>query len=191
MKRLVCLLGSPKRKGNSAAIAGRLCAAAAARGWEVRTFRLNDLSCRGCQACMACKGTLDRCAVQDGLTEVLAAAGEAEVLLLASPVYYGDVSSQMKGFIDRTYSYLVPDWYGKKKPSRLASGRTLVWVLCQGFRGEKSFGDIFPKYRRFFKSYGFDRSHLIRQCGADPEGSTELRDAAFKRADALAAELFS
>ncbi|MBI5883234.1 MAG: NAD(P)H-dependent oxidoreductase [Elusimicrobia bacterium] len=190
MKRLVCVLGSPKAKGNSASIAARLCAAAAAKGYETRTFALNDLDYRGCQACLACKGLSEICVIADDLGEVLYAAGEADVLVLASPVYYGDVSSQLKGFIDRTYSYLVPDWYGKKNPSRLRPGRKAVWVLTQGFRGEKSFADIYPKYRRFFKSYGFDESHLIRQCGADAEGSTEFRDAAFRKADALAAVLF-
>ncbi|MFA6316584.1 MAG: NAD(P)H-dependent oxidoreductase [Elusimicrobiota bacterium] len=189
-KRLACLLGSPQQDGNSSAIAGRLCAAAAARGFEVRRFHLNALSYRGCQACMACKGRSEVCVLQDDLGEVLEAASSADVLILASPVYYGDVSSQLKGFIDRTYSWLVPDWYGKKHPSRLRSGRAAVWVLCQGFRGEKSFDDIYPRYRRFFKSYGFDASHLIRQCGSDEKGSTLLRDDALARADTLAKVLF-
>lgn len=190
MKKLACVLGSPRLGGNSAAIAERLCEKAAGRGFEVKTFVLNSLSYRGCQACGSCKGKFDFCVLQDDLTEVLAAAGEADVLVMASPVYYGDVSSQLKGFIDRTYSYLVSDWHGKKRPSRLRSGRVLVMVLTQGFRGEKAFSDVYPKYSRFFKHYGFDESHVIRQCGMDSEGSTELRDGALRKALELASTLF-
>ncbi len=51
--KLVCLLGSPKPKGNSAFLAKRFCAAAEDRGAAVETFGLNKLNYRGCQACMA------------------------------------------------------------------------------------------------------------------------------------------
>jgi len=46
---------------------------------------------------MACKTKLDNCALEDDLTEVLDAVRETDVLVLASPVYYGDLSSQLKG----------------------------------------------------------------------------------------------
>ena len=76
---------------------------------------------------MACKTKLDRCILEDDLTRVLDAVREADVLLLASPVYYGDLSSQMKSFIDRTYSYFVPDFH--TIPTRAASHRAKSWFL--------------------------------------------------------------
>ena len=106
--KIVCLLGSPREKGNSAIVANRFCATAERLGAGVQVFALNKLEYRGCQACMACKTKLDHCVLEDDLTEVLEAVRETDVLVLASPVYYGDLSSQMKGFIDRSYSYLAP-----------------------------------------------------------------------------------
>ena len=119
--KVVCLFGSPKPKGNSAFLANRFCEAAKARGAEVETFSLNKLNYKGCQACMACKTKLDHCALKDDLTPVLEAVGKCDILVLASPVYYGEVTSQTKGFIDRTFSFLSPEFKtNPKNMSRLA-----------------------------------------------------------------------
>ena len=63
--KIVCLLGSPRPKGNSAAIAARFCEAAEGLGAEVTTFALNKLKYRGCQACMTCKTKLDKCVLKE------------------------------------------------------------------------------------------------------------------------------
>ncbi|NIQ94227.1 MAG: flavodoxin family protein, partial [Desulfuromonadales bacterium] len=52
--KIVCLYGSPRRKGNSAIVARHFLAHASARGGEVQSFYLNGLEARGCQACNAC-----------------------------------------------------------------------------------------------------------------------------------------
>ena len=65
---------------------------------------------KGCQGCGACKAEKEKCVVQDDLTQVLEAVRETDVLVLASPVYFADVTAQMKAFVDRTYSFLKPDF---------------------------------------------------------------------------------
>ena len=165
---IVCLLGSPRKGGISDTIARRCMAAAADLGAETRTFELNCLIYRGCQGCYACKTTLDHCVLDDNLAEVLQAAAEADALVLATPVYYGDVTSQLKSFIDRTFSWLVPDYVGNSQPSRLATGKKLVFVISQGNPDEKLFADIFPRYAGFLKWLGFTESYLIRACGFGP-----------------------
>ena len=57
--RIICLLGSPRVKGNSAALAKRFCETAEKLGAKIQTFELNKLNYRDCQACMACKTKLD------------------------------------------------------------------------------------------------------------------------------------
>ena len=94
--KMVCLLGSPRPKGNSKAMAARFCGAAEGLGAEVTTFALNKLKYRGCQACMTCKTKLDKCVLKDDLAEVLDAIRDAEVLVLATPIYFAEISSQLK-----------------------------------------------------------------------------------------------
>ncbi len=189
--KIVCLLGSPREKGNSAAIANRFCSTAERLGAEVRTFALNNLEYRGCQACMACKTKLDQCALEDDLTEVLDAVCETDVLVLASPVYYGDVSSQLKAFIDRTYSYLTPDYITSSKPCRLSEGKKLVFILVQGNPDQERFADIFERYDYFFKWYGFTESHLIRAWGARGMGEVATREDLMKLAETMAEKICS
>lgn len=189
MKKIVCVLGSPRLQGNSAAIAKRFCEEAEKLGASVETFPLNKLSYRGCQGCMACKTKLDRCVLKDDLAQVLDAVREADVLVMASPVYYGDVSSQLKAFIDRTFSYLVPNFATDPNPCRLRPGKKLVFVLAQAQPDEKLFADIYPRYESFFKWYGFDGTHLIRCAGAQAPGEAEKRADVMDRASELARAL--
>src|SRR5208337_2639400 len=152
---IVCLLGSPRMKGNSSTIAKHFCDMAEKLGAQVRTFALNEIRYRGCQGCMACKTKLDRCALKDDLTEVLEAVRETDILVLASPVYYWDVSAQVKAFLDRTFSFLVPDFITNPQKSRLEPGKKLVFVLAQANPDENSFTHIFQKFDYFFRAYGF------------------------------------
>lgn len=189
--KIVSVLGSPRVHGNSAGIAGRFCDVAEQHGAEVRKYALNRLEYRGCQGCMVCKDKLDRCGLEDGLTDVLAAVRDADILLMASPVYFGDVSSQMKGFIDRTFGYLVPDYATNPAPSRLAPGKKLVFVLTQGNPDDNRFDNVYPKYQSFFHWYGFDDSHLIRVCGVRLAGEALTREKAMRRVEDLAEKLCS
>ena len=187
--RIVCLLGSPRPKGNSAAIAARFCEAAEGLGAEVTTFALNKLKYRGCQACMTCKTKLDKCVLKDDLAEVLDAIRDAGVLVMATPIYYGEVSSQLKAFIDRTFSYLVPDYFTNPNPCRLSPGKKLVFIQAQGHPDENQFADVFPRYDFFLKWYGFNESHLIRACGVYDKGDVEAREDVMKLTEETARKI--
>ncbi len=173
--KIVSLLGSPRPKGNSTTIANHFCQTAERKGAATQTFTLNNLSYRGCQACMTCKTKLDRCVLKDDMTGVLDSIRDADVLIMATPVYYGEVSSQMKGFIDRTFSYLVPDYITNPNPSRLPPGKRLVFIQTQAQPDAKQFSDIFPRYDYFFKWYGFNNNILIRGLGLMNTGDVETR----------------
>jgi len=189
--KIVCLLGSPRLKGNSATIAKRFCEVGQKQEAEIQTFALNKLKYRGCQACMTCKTKLDRCVLGDDLTEVLDAVRQADVVVMASPIYYGEVSSQLKGFIDRTYSYLTPDYATSANPSRLPPGKKLVFILTQGQPDENRFADVFPRYDYFFKWYGFSDNHLIRACGVMDKGDVQGRPDVLKLAEETAGRILA
>ncbi len=187
--KTVCLLGSPRPKGNSAIIAKRYCDAAEGSGADVQIYNLNKLKYRGCQACMTCKTKLDKCVLKDDLSEILEAVRNAEVLVMATPTYYGDVSSQLKAFIDRTYSYLTPDYQTNPTPCRLSPGKKLVFIQTQGDPDENNFTDVFPRYEAFFKWYGFDETYLVRACGVGDAGEVETHEDVLKMAEETAQKL--
>ena len=189
--KIICLLGSPRPKGNSASIAKHFCETAEKLGSQVKTFALNKLNFRGCQGCMTCKTKLDKCVLKDDLAEVLDAIREADVLVLATPTYFADVSSQLKTFMDRTFSYLASDYLTNPNPSRLQPGKQLVFIQTQGMDDENVFADVFPRYEGFFKWYGFGDTHLIRTCGIGQLDDPASQEEAIKLAGETAEKLVS
>lgn len=183
--KIVTLVGSPRSRGNSATIANRFTETAEKLGAETRTFELNKLAYQGCQACYACKKGLDECVLQDDLAQVLTAVREAEVVVLASGVYFGEITSQLKGFIDRCFSYFKPDFITNPEPSRLEP-KKLVFVLTQGNPDEALFADIFTRYDLFLKWLAFKDTRLIRVCGVGPGTVDAVPEKALQQAEEAA-----
>ena len=187
--KIVAVLGSPRLNGNSALIAGRFLETAGSLGAETRSFALNSLAYRGCQACMSCKKGSETCVLKDDLSEVLDAVREADVLVLASPVYYGVVTGQMKLFIDRNYCFLTPDFHSSPQRSRLLPGKTMVFIQTQGQADAAVFADVFPRYSAMMMFNGMDEAHLLRGCGLSRRDDVLERKEILKQAEDLAAQL--
>jgi len=175
--KMICLNGSPLKDGNTATMIRVFSETAAELGADVETIHLNELTYRGCQSCMRCKGETEYCTVEDDLTNVLESVRESDVLVMGSPIYFGEVSSQLKGFIDRTFSFLNPGFTAGNNPSRLAPGKSLVVILPQGAPDASSFNDVYPRYAGFFKYFGYEHRYELRGCGlGDPDDASKHTD---------------
>jgi len=188
--KLLHIFGSPRPQGNTADIAQTFCQQAEQHGATVSSYHLNSLDYRGCQACFACKKDAERCILQDDITPALDAMQDADVILFSSPVYYADVSAQLKGFIDRTFGYYHPDYWKKEQKSRLKPGKQLVFLLVQGAMDANRFDDIFPRYRDIFSWHGFEQIHQLRAVGVYWPGQAEKRPDIMADAEKLACQIF-
>lgn len=187
--KISCLIGSPRENSNSAAIAKRFAETAEGLGASVETFVLNNLQYRGCQGCMSCKTTSDKCVLQDDLAGVLESLKSADIVVMAMPVYCSDVPGQVKCFIDRTYSYMPPG-YLSGSPSRVPAGKKLVFIITQGAPVEELFADIPKKYQEFLKrSMGFGETHLIRGVGVGGGGAVGVPEPLLQKAEEIARAL--
>ena len=182
--KIVAVLGSPRPQGNSAGLARQFLAAARELGAEVQEYPVNRLNFQGCQGCRTCKTTSEACILEDDLTPLLAAIQAADLLVLASPVYYGDLIGQLKCFFDRTYSFFNPDF-----SSRVPAGKQAVIVLAQANPDPEQFADIFPRYKRWLKLYGFQPIRLLRAVGVRDQGDIDAQTDLLAQAAALAREL--
>jgi multimeric flavodoxin WrbA len=163
MKKVVALLGSPRRGGNSETLSDKILETAQSLGAETTKFALNELAFKGCQACMGCKTGSEKCVVKDDLAKVLDAVSEADVLIMASPIYFGELNGQLKSALDRMYAFLTPDYMTNPNPSRLSPGKKCVFVLSQANPDANLF-DVYPGYERFFKWFGY-HMHVVRGLG--------------------------
>jgi multimeric flavodoxin WrbA len=97
--------GSARKNGNSATMLKHAIKGAKAAGAETRLVNLFDLSYKGCTGCEACKllggKSFGRCAKRDALTPILTETIDSDVLLIASPIYFNDVTGMLRSFLER------------------------------------------------------------------------------------------
>jgi len=105
-KSIVVLSGSPRKEGNTARLTDAFIEGAEAAGKEITLFRVAGLQIGGCRGCGHCFKNQGVCIQQDDMPPILDALRKADVLVLASPVYYWGVTAQLKLVIDRFYALL-------------------------------------------------------------------------------------
>lgn len=101
MKKVLILSGSPRRGGNSDLLCDEFARGAAEAGNAVEKLRVAEKKIGFCRACYACRES-GVCAIEDDMAEVLQKMIDADVIVLASPVYFYSVDAQLKALIDRT-----------------------------------------------------------------------------------------
>ena len=125
MKKIIIIDGGPRKNFNTAAMLQKFAegAGSANRGIEVKTVRLYGLEYKGCMSCMACKvkdKASNVCKFKDALTPLLEEIAGADGLVLGSPVYFGEVTGQMRAFLERlAFPWLSYNDYSLTAPKRM------------------------------------------------------------------------
>lgn len=102
--RAAAFNGSPRRDGNTAAALRAVLAPLEDAGVETRVFHVGNKTVAGCRACGWCKAHREYCCVQgDEVNEWLREMLEADAVILATPVYFGNIAGPMKCFLDRAF----------------------------------------------------------------------------------------
>ena len=105
MKKVVVISSTPRRGGNSEVLAKEFARGAVDSGHSVEVIDLRDYHLNYCVACYSCTES-GKCVIGDGMNEITEKLLEADVIVLATPVYFYSMSGQLKVFIDR----LVPSY---------------------------------------------------------------------------------
>lgn len=102
MKNVLILSGSPRKGGNSDILCNEFARGATESGNRVEKIRVSELEIGCCRACYYCRDHGGACILRDDMAEVLQKMIDADVIVLASPVYFYSISAQLKAVIDRT-----------------------------------------------------------------------------------------
>jgi multimeric flavodoxin WrbA len=109
-KKIIVVLGSPRKEGNSTTLAKRVIAGAKANGAEVEVFYLHDMNISPCTACDECRDDPAKdCVIDDQMKALYPKLRRADALVIASPIYWFTMSAQTKLFMDRCYALGGPD----------------------------------------------------------------------------------
>jgi multimeric flavodoxin WrbA len=103
-RKVVIALGSPRKRGNSSTLAAQVSDGAKAGGAQVETFYLHGMDIQPCTACGGCrKKTHVDCVIKDDMQLLYPKLRTADVIVIASPIYWFTFSAQTKLFMDRWY----------------------------------------------------------------------------------------
>ena len=121
-KKIVVITGSPRRNGNSFAMTDAFIQAAKANGHEVTRFDAAMKSVGGCRACETCFKSGKACSFDDDFNTIAPAILEADAVVFTMPVYWYSIPAQLKGVIDKLFSFVV----GGKD----ISGKECAMIAC-------------------------------------------------------------
>lgn len=106
-KKIVVITGSPRKNGNSFAMTDAFIKAAEEKGHSVIRFDAAMKKVGGCQACETCFKTGKACSFDDDFNTIAPAILEADAVVFCLPVYWYSIPSQIKGVIDKLFSFCV------------------------------------------------------------------------------------
>ena len=106
-KKIVVITGSPRKNGNSFAMTEAFIQAAEAKGHQITRFDAAMRKVGGCRACETCFKTGKACSFDDDFNLVAPAILEADAVVFTMPVYWYSIPAQIKGVIDRLFSFVV------------------------------------------------------------------------------------
>ena len=133
-KKILVLFASPKPGGNTASMVNWFIEGASSRGAQVETvitstLKYNALGCTSCRQCQ--QSEKFECVINDGVTPVLRKMTEADVIVMATPLYFFSMSAQLKLVFDRMFS--LYKWDNQAGIMRTPlKGKTLV-LLASAF----------------------------------------------------------
>ena len=103
--KLILFNGSPRKSWNTEILLKHAMKGATSIGAETELIHLYDLNYKGCRSCYACKRvggkSYGSCAIQDDLTPIFKKVEESDALIFGSPIYYGNVTGEMRSFLER------------------------------------------------------------------------------------------
>jgi multimeric flavodoxin WrbA len=103
--KLLGISCSPRKNGNTEILVKEALKTASDAGWQTEVFFMSEKNVAPCDACGGCFKT-GTCVINDSMQELYKLMDQADGIIIASPVYFGNVSAQAKAFMDRTFALL-------------------------------------------------------------------------------------
>ena len=180
---------SPRKNANTQSLVEAVLKGAENKGAETRLINLNQLNVKGCQGCEACKKDLGKCFQKDDLSPLLKEMAECDAVVLGTPVYYYQVSSQLKALIDRFYCFvnfeLDPETWEVKEIRAFPEGKKFVVVTSRGDVEEtETYPELYEQLQNWFNAVVSGMKPASTEF-INHYGSMNMRDAARENAELI------
>jgi multimeric flavodoxin WrbA len=148
--KVLGIYGSPRKGGNTDQLLDKVLEGAQSAGAEVRKVYVRDLKLCGCVECGGCDKT-GECVVKDDMQQVYPLLDWAEVIFLASPIFFYGVTAQAKALIDRSQAHWSRRLLEKTPEERQLRNRGRGYLITVGAtRGKNLFEGAILTAKYFF-----------------------------------------
>ena len=156
--KVIAINGSPRKGWNTDTLLKKALEGAASAGAETEMVYLYDLKFRGCVSCLACKLKKEprpnRCVLRDDLTPVLDKVHQADAVILGSPIYFSEVTGEMRSFFERfLFQYLNYDDYTKPLSPKKRIGLIFTMNISEPLFEEFGYTSLFQRYENWMNLY--------------------------------------
>ena len=152
-KKIVILNGSPRRNGNTSALVRAFSDGAESAGNTVTEFFLDSMKIHGCKGCFGGHSSREcPCVQNDDMNEIYPAVRECDVIVLATPLYYWNMSGQIRTAIDRLFALEEGD--GNLLRGHDRASALLMAAEGHGFEDVLSYYDHLMEHLRW-KNLGY------------------------------------
>lgn len=148
--KVLGIYGSPRKGGNTDQLLDRALEGAEAAGAEISRVYARDLKMGGCIGCGGCDKT-GKCVVDDDMQTVYPLLAEADIVILASPIYFYGLTAQVKALVDRSQAMWSRKMLEKSPEERktYTSGKG-YFIAVGATRGKRLFEGAQMIARYFF-----------------------------------------
>ena len=173
-KKIVILNGSPRKNGNTSALVKAFTEGAASAGHSVTTFFLDGMDIHGCKGCFGGHSSREcPCVQRDDMVQIYPAVMDSDVVVLATPLYYWNMSGQLRTAVDRLFALEEGD-------GNLLRGHNRASALLMAAEGH-GFEDVLLYYNHLMEHLRWNNLGHVLAGGngdvGDIEGKPELKKA--------------
>lgn len=165
--KVIAVNGSPRKDGNTAILLQNALRGAEGNGAETQLVNLYELHFKGCVSCFACKRKGNHCngicAFKDELKEVLENILACDVLLLGSPIYFGNVTGEMRSFLERLLFPNLSYNTGNRSvfPGKISSGFIYTMNVTEEQMKQINYEAIFKQNQNLLQLFNGDTEILL------------------------------
>jgi multimeric flavodoxin WrbA len=180
--------GSPRKGGNTELLLKEFLRGCKDGGAEAEEVFLRELKISPCLEIYACKKT-GECPIQDDMKPLYAKLVEADILAVASPIFFFAVSAHLKAMIDRCQALYAKKYLLKQPVAPGHAGRKGVFLAVGGARDRKIFDGPLLTMKYFFDALDMTFVHSLLYRGVDEKGEIRRHPTGLAEAYALGKEM--
>jgi len=148
--KVLGIYGSPRIRGNTDVILDKVLEGAGDASAEIKTIYARDLKISGCLECGGCDKT-GKCVIKDGMQSIYPLLQEADIIFLASPIFFYDMTAQVKLLIDRCQALWSKRMLEKTREERKKYDSGKGYLISIGATGgQKLFDGVELTAKYFF-----------------------------------------